>query len=120
MATKTTILLIDDLDGKSEASETVTWGLDGTQYEMDLTAAHAAALRKSLAKYVEVSRKVTSPKVTKRPKLRSVPQYTTEEIRTWAKEQGIDIKERGRIPAEIIDQHHAAMKQPRATIGVSA
>jgi hypothetical protein len=56
MAQKTQILLIDDLDG-SEAEGTVRFGLDGTDYEIDLNAEHAQALRDALARYVHAARR---------------------------------------------------------------
>ena len=48
--------LIDDLDG-GDAAETVTFGLDGATYEIDLSKKNAAAFRKSLARYVGAARR---------------------------------------------------------------
>ena len=56
MAQKIQILLIDDLDG-SEAEGTVRFGLDGTDYEIDLNGEHARALRDALARYVHAARR---------------------------------------------------------------
>ena len=56
MAQKVKIILIDDLDG-GEADETVKFGLDGTQYEIDLSSAHADELRNALATYVSAARR---------------------------------------------------------------
>ena len=58
MAQKVNIVLVDDLDG-TEATETVTFGLDGTSYEIDLNDANASALREALSGYVGHARKVT-------------------------------------------------------------
>ena len=57
MAQKVNIVLVDDLDG-SEASQTVSFGLDGTTYEIDLGDKNAAALREALAGYIGHARKV--------------------------------------------------------------
>ena len=60
MAQKVQVLLVDDLDG-SEATETVTFGLDGASYEIDLSSGNAGKLRKELAHYVEHARKASAP-----------------------------------------------------------
>ncbi len=60
MATKTSILLVDDLDGESEATETVRFGLGETEYEIDLSEANAAQVRETLSKYVSAARKTGS------------------------------------------------------------
>jgi hypothetical protein len=115
MAQKIQTLFIDDLDG-SEAEGTVRFGLDGADYEIDLNTKHADALRKALAPYVEAARK--SPGA-RRP-LRSGRKTSTNtgtsgvnttEVRDWAKAQGIDVKERGRVPAELIVKFKAATGQ---------
>ncbi len=56
MAQKIQTLLVDDIDG-SEAESTVRFGLDGTSYEIDLSAAHATELRGALARFVTAGRK---------------------------------------------------------------
>ncbi len=59
MAQKVQTFFIDDFDG-SEAEGTVAFGLDGTQYEIDLNTSHAKELRTTLARYIGAGRKVTS------------------------------------------------------------
>lgn len=59
MAQRIETLLVDDLDGVSMADETVRFAIDGTNYEVDLTARHAAELRSALNAYVGVARKVS-------------------------------------------------------------
>jgi nucleoid-associated protein Lsr2 len=108
MAQKIQTLFIDDLDG-SEAEGTVRFGLDGTEYEIDLNAEHAAKLRAALAQYAEAARRAPG---TRRP-ARSGRRATSSgldstEVRDWAKSQGIDIKDRGRISAELIVKFKAA------------
>ncbi len=106
MAQKVQTLFVDDIDG-SEAEGTVRFGLDGADYEIDLSVAHREELHKTLAAYVAHARKAGS---TRRPaRGRSgASAIDTHKAREWAKEQGIDIKERGRIPANILEQYRQA------------
>lgn len=109
MAQKVRIELLDDLDGTSAADETVTFGLDGINYEIDLTSKHAAKLRDALAQYVGAARK--TGKAGKRAGGRAATGRTGPEpkaVREWAKEQGIEVPDRGRIPAEVSEQYAAA------------
>ena len=112
MAQKVQTLFVDDLDG-SEAEGTVRFGLDGTEYEIDLNAQHAPQLRDTLARYVSVGRRVSAGT---RPPARSgrtvqPNALNTTEVREWAKAQGIDVKDRGRIPAELVVKFKAAAGQ---------
>lgn len=108
MAQKVQTLFIDDIDG-GEADGTVQFGLDGTSYEIDLNAKHAEALRKSLARYVQASRKIPASRRTGRARRSSGPNgVNNSEVRKWARSQGIEVKERGRIPAELVVKFKAA------------
>ena len=102
MAQKVQVLLVDDLDG-GEADETVTFALDGKSYEIDLTAANAEKLRKSLAEFVKSGRKAGGRTASGRAKARPmvVGNQDTAKIRAWAKENGYNVNERGRVPADI-------------------
>ena len=99
MAQKIQTLLIDDLDG-SQADGTVRFGLDGSEYEIDLNAEHAQALRDALARYVHAARRAGGS--TRRPARggRRAPagRVGSTEVREWAKAQGIEVKDRGRYP----------------------
>ena len=112
MAQKIQTLFIDDLDG-GEAEGTVRFGLDGTEYEIDLSAENAQALRDALARYVKAARRAGSS--TRRPARgrRRAPAdgLNTTEVREWAKAQGIDVKDRGRVPAELVVKFKAATGQ---------
>jgi len=111
MAHKIQTLFIDDIDG-SEAEGTVRFALDGTDYEIDLNAAHAAALRTALETYVAHARKVGA--AARRPGRGAGRKASTVDntaVRTWAREQGIDVKERGRVPANIVAEYRAATGQ---------
>ncbi len=110
MAQKIQTVFVDDLDG-SEAEGTVRFGLDGSEYEIDLNAGHAQALREALAPYVSAARRAGGG-ATRRPArtARRAPAtgLNTTEVREWAKAQGIDVKDRGRVPAELVVKFKAA------------
>lgn len=111
MAQKIQTLFIDDLDG-GEAEGTVSFALDGAHYEIDLSEAHARELRAILVRYVGAGRKVTG--AAGRParrRGRAVDGHSTTEIRGWAKANGFEVKERGRIPAEVVAGFQAATGQ---------
>ena len=112
MAQKVQTLFIDDLDG-SEADGTVRIGLDGTDYEIDLNADHTRQLRDALARYISAARRaggsIRSPARSARKAPKAGPDST--EVREWAKAQGIEVKDRGRIPAELVVKFQAATGQ---------
>ncbi len=111
MAQKVQTLFIDDIDG-SAAEGTVRFGLDGTEYEIDLNAEHAQHLRDALAVYVRAARRVSGSRRPARGGRRgSVSALDTTEVREWAKAQGIEVKDRGRIPAELVAKFKAATGQ---------
>ena len=105
MAQKVNIILVDDLDG-SEADETVTFGLDGTTYEIDLNEGNAAALREALSGYVGHARKVTGG--NRRGRKSAGSSSNTKDVREWAKGQGMDVSVRGRISADVQQAYDAA------------
>jgi hypothetical protein len=109
MAQKIQTLIIDDLDG-SQAEGTVRFALDGAQYEIDLNAVHAGELRTTLARYTEAARKVTgtSRRPTRNTAKAAANGLSTTEIRDWAKANGFDIKERGRVPADVVARFRSA------------
>ena len=113
MAQKIQTLFIDDIDG-GEAEGTVRFGLDGAGYEIDLSAENADALRKVLARYVEAGRRSPGSAV-RRPgrggRRASANGVNTTEVREWAKSQGIEVKDRGRVPAELVVKFQAATGQ---------
>ena len=104
MAKKITVALEDDLDG-GPADETVRFGVDGMQYEIDLNKKNARAFRKQLAPFVEHARK--AGRGQRRPRTSSSRQRSGD-IRAWANEQGIAVSGRGRIPASVVEQYDAA------------
>ena len=109
MAQKVSIILVDDIDG-GEASETVQFGLDGTSYEIDLSDANAKGLRDALSGYVGHARKVGSGRRTNRRASGGgeATGSNAKEVRAWARENGHDVPERGRIPADVREAYDSA------------
>lgn len=109
MAQKIQTLFIDDIDG-SAAEGTVRFALDGTEYEIDLNTKHADALRKALAKYIDAARRTTggARRSARGGRRASASGVNTTEVREWAKAQGIEVKDRGRVPAELVVRFRAA------------
>ena len=113
MAQKVNIILVDDIDD-SEATETVSFGLDGTSYEIDLNDAHAADLREALAPYLGHARKVPGSSRRAPRKASAAASSSSDsgasaaDVRIWARENGHSVPERGRIPAEIREAYDAA------------
>jgi hypothetical protein len=105
MAQKVTIVLEDDLTG-GPADEPVRFAVDGTGYEIDLSAKNAAAFGKLLAPYVEHARKVGRAQGRRSGATSS--RQRSGDIRAWATEHGLAVSERGRIPASVVEQYHAA------------
>jgi len=109
MAQKVHIVLEDDIDG-GEATETVSFGLDGTTYEIDLNDKNAAALRDALSTYVGHGRKVASGRGRRSASRGSSArgESSAREIRDWARSNGHDVPARGRIPASVREAFEAA------------
>jgi len=112
MAQKVQTLFIDDLDA-SEADGTVRFGLDGTQYEIDLNAEHAQELRDALARYVSAARRVGSGarRPARNERRAPVSRPNPTEVREWAKAHGIEVKDRGRVPADLMVKFKAAAEE---------
>jgi hypothetical protein len=106
MAQKVSVLLVDDIDG-SEAGETVSFGLDGTRYEIDLNGGHARELREQLGRYVKAARKVTGSSGRPARVRRASADDKNKEVRDWAREQGLEVNDRGRVPAHIVAKYEA-------------
>jgi hypothetical protein len=118
MATITTTTLVDDLDG-SEAADTVAFALDGVAYEIDLNEENAEKLREALAGYVASARRVDGGRRAGRAKVakaakpargsRTAPdREQTAAIREWARANGYEVSERGRLSANVLAAFEAA------------
>lgn len=110
MATETLVKLTDDIDG-SAADRTVTFGWEGSTYELDLSKKNATAFEKAVAPYLDASRKVsTRGKSATRSRAASSSAGDSKrraDIREWARGNGYEIGDRGRIPAELVDAYDA-------------
>lgn len=111
MARKTTIELVDDLTGTA-ADETVTFGLDGVEFEIDLTTENADKLREVLTNYTDKSRRIGGR--AKRGTSGKAATNDAAQVRIWARENGYDVPERGRIPSEIRDAYDAGVPADKA------
>jgi hypothetical protein len=111
MAQKIQTLFIDDIDG-GEADGTVRFGLDGSEFEIDLNARHTEELRNALANYVTHARKVGgTARRAPRSRRSNADAIDTAKVREWAKAEGCDIKDRGRIPADVVAKYREATGQ---------
>lgn len=113
MAQKIQVQLVDDLDG-SEAHDTVAFGLDGVSYEIDLSTGHAQELRSALEKFVASARKITGKRAAAAA---AAPARTTGKgksghdlgaVRDWARNNGFEVSDRGRVAANVIAAFEAA------------
>ncbi len=123
MAQKVTVELVDDLDGMaSDDVSTITFALDGVSYEIDLRDDNASNLRETLAEFVAAGRR-TSGRVKRaggparsaaRP---PADREQTKAIREWARQNGFDLADRGRIPASVVnafDDAHTVASKPKS------
>ena len=106
--------LIDDLDG-GDAAETVTFGLDGATYEIDLSKKNAAAFRKSLGRYISAARRSSAAPRSARRKAApstngSKPKrgFDILQLREWAGANKVAVPARGRIPQSVVEQYKQA------------
>jgi hypothetical protein len=110
VAQKVQVVLTDDIDG-GEADETVQFALDGISYEIDLSEGNAEALREALAPYVDASRRVGGRASRRTGAAKSRPaseRVDMSNVRAWARENGYQISDRGRVSSEVRDAYEAA------------
>jgi uncharacterized membrane protein YgcG len=121
MAQKTVVSLIDDLDGESEADETVEYALDGVTYEIDLTNEHAERLREVFAPYIVAARRIAGRARTGTSGRRRSSssggggssaggrgREALKAIRDWARSSGWSVSDRGRLPSNVVEAYDAA------------
>jgi len=108
MAQRVVVRLTDDLSGaeiRSGKGETVTFGLDGTSYEIDLTAKNASVLRKAVRPYIEAGRPI---KGSRRRPVRTKVAADTRTVKEWARANGYQVRDRGRLPRAVLAAFDAA------------
>lgn len=113
MVQRIEVQLIDDIDPSKPAAETLSFGLDKTEYEIDLNEAHAKQLRAALSQYIEAGRRVGGRrKTSNRPASNGAgpkpSSASPAEIRAWARENGYQIPKQGRIPGDIARAYEAS------------
>jgi len=112
VAQRTQIIWVDDVDG-TEANETVTFGLDGVSYEIDLSDSNAASLRQALAGWVGNARKVGGRSAARgrtggRQRAASDGKADLAAVRAWARENGFTISDRGRVSKDVLEAYNTA------------
>jgi hypothetical protein len=115
VAQRTVVQLTDDLDGKAipdGKGETVRFGLDSQDYEIDLGEKNAKALREVVAKYVSAGRRVGGGSRGGRPRGSATAtrtrDYDPKAVRAWAEAQGLEVSQRGRVPSDLVTKFQEA------------
>ncbi|HLM04328.1 MAG TPA: Lsr2 family protein [Blastococcus sp.] len=113
MAQKTITMLVDDLDNTQIINgngQTVRFGLDGKDYELDLTNEHADELRAAFDRYVKAARNVGGRRSARNrgTTTRSTTNVDSRAVREWARANKVELSARGRIPRSVVDQFRAA------------
>jgi hypothetical protein len=113
MAQKVQVLLVDDVDG-GQADETVTFGLDGVTYEIDLSEAHAKSLRDALGTWLGHARKVGAARPGPKPRASAgrprggVTGLDLQAVRAWARNNGFQVSDRGRVSSQVLSAYENA------------
>ncbi len=119
MAQKVQVILVDDVDG-GEASETVSFALDGVSYEIDVSESNASALRDALAPWVGHARRVGgrggsssggsggSSRAKSSGRSRGNSKFDLTDVRSWARENGFQVSDRGRVSGEVLAAYEKA------------
>src|SRR3954447_13537718 len=112
MAQRVQVILVCDLhDDETPGTETITFALDGSSYEIDVCEQHGRQLREDFARYVGVARRAAGRSGSGgggRRSRRSRGSGEAARVREWARSQGLAVPERGRIPAELAEKYAAA------------
>lgn len=110
MAQRVSVSLQDDLDG-GPAAETVRFAIGNSQFEIDLSEKNARKFRQQLSPYLEHARRVGKTSKTSRAgsaNRSAASRRRTSGIRAWARDHGMDVSERGRIPVNVIERYELA------------
>ena len=110
MAQKVQVILVDDIDG-GEAEESVSFAIDGVNYEIDLSEGNATALREALAPWVGHARRVGGRSGGGRrsgSRGRAAAKADLGEVRAWARDNGFSVSDRGRVSSEVMTAYESA------------
>jgi hypothetical protein len=109
VAQKVSVTFACDYDSKEipdGAHLTRAFSLDGRDYEIDLCEKHSEKFDEAVKRFAGRARKVTGR--VPRPKRRTAAhRQHSAAVRAWAKENGKDVSDRGRIPAQVIADYEA-------------
>ena len=108
MAQRVTVFLDDDLDG-GPAEETVRFAFGAADFEIDLSAKNARAFRRQLRPFIEHARRVGRAPLG-RPARTAASRRRSGDVRAWAREHGLAVSERGRIPASVVARYERATR----------
>jgi hypothetical protein len=119
----TRVIKFDDLDSKSEADESITYGLEGDFYEVDLSTGNADKLRAALAPFIKVSRPIQPRDAIRRAAATTtnngngqtqlpLPEFDPATVRAWLQNNGHDVSDKGRIPENLVRLWHTATTTP--------
>lgn len=112
MAQRVQVILVCDLhEGETPGTETITFALDGSSYEIDVCEAHGRELRDAFAPYIGAARRSAGRSGRSgggRRRGRRGGTGEAAQIREWARSQGLAVPERGRVPAELAEKYAAA------------
>lgn len=110
MAKQTTVVIYDDLDG-SEGASRVPFAYRGTSYEIDLSEQNQAVLGAALAPFIVAARKTGRVPVRADRRISTTPASRRRDlavIRAWAREHGLEVSDRGRVPIAVQNAYDAA------------
>lgn len=108
MASKVQVVLVDDIDG-GEADRTVSFAIDGAEYEIDLSAANAESFLDVLSPYIAAARKTSRGRgVRRKAGSDGAGSVSSAQVRAWAAENGIEVSSRGRVPADVVAKYQAS------------
>jgi hypothetical protein len=111
VAQKVVVQLVDDIDGtpiEAGSGSTISFGLDGASYEIDLADRNAERLREALAPYVKAGRRVGGRRSPGRGSGSSAPASEATAMREWARSRGMKVSERGRVGSDVVEAYRAA------------
>lgn len=106
MSRNVAVVITDDIDGSGDA-EPISFGFDGVAYEIDLSSANRAKLEKAFAPFIDAGRRVRNSARSRTGGRAGSTAADRAAVRTWAREKGLQVSERGRISAEILRQYDA-------------
>ena len=107
MAKTVAVVVSDDLDGSPDA-QTVSFGLDGTAYDIDLSEKNRAEMAQAIAPYIHAGRRIARSRGRSGDRRQSAGRTDRADIRAWAKANGLAVSERGRISAQVMQKYEAA------------